>query len=419
MQYYSKQFGIIKQHLLTYFNQKTSGLSPHIRRTINEISYGVLDSGDVVFSNIARSLNENNTLQKTIFRLSTNISKTDLTKTLNDKHLKDIKPFVEKKSIIVIDDSDINKPRSRKQEGLCPIRDASTGEYGNGYNIIYSTLVSEDRKQVKSLITSLYSSLEKGFKSRNDERDKTTRRLKKEFGDNGVYVMDRGFSNLGVFQSFKKNHQYVIRLKSRNIIYKNKTFDMKEWSNRLHLEKYMQITSIKKNGKQILKDVAFTTREIEFGGETFNATVMKLEDHYACVLISNQEKNGMSDYEYGKMLIEQYGCRWSVEEKIRFEKTQFNYENIRLQKLTGLKNMMAIINLLSSFISDIYWKDVSSKIVEVAKVLKKEVRFEYYRLAAGIKRIFNKRIRPPFKYKNNSSLRYFPRSYQLAFFEVF
>ena len=43
MQYYSKQFGIIKQHLLTYFNQKTSGLSPHIRRTINEISYGVLD----------------------------------------------------------------------------------------------------------------------------------------------------------------------------------------------------------------------------------------------------------------------------------------------------------------------------------------------------------------------------------------
>ena len=181
----------------------------------------------------------------------------------------------------------------------------------------------------------------------------------------------------------------------------------------------MQITSIKKNGKQILKDVAFTTREIEFGGETFNATVMKLEDHYACVLISNQEKNGMSDYEYGKMLIEQYGCRWSVEEKIRFEKTQFNYENIRLQKLTGLKNMMAIINLLSSFISDIYWKDVSSKIVEVAKVLKKEVRFEYYRLAAGIKRIFNKRIRPPFKYKNNSSLRYFPRSYQLAFFEVF
>ena len=262
-------------------------------------------------------------------------------------------------------------------------------------------MVSEDRKQVKSLTTSLYSSLEKGFKSRNDERDKTTRRLKKEFGDNGVYVMDRGFSNLGVFQSFKKNHQYVIRLKSRNIIYKNKTFDMKEWSNRLHLEKYMQITSIKKNGKQILKDVAFTTREIEFGGETFNATVMKLEDHYACVLISNQEKNGMSDYEYGKMLIEQYGCRWSVEEKIRFEKTQFNYENIRLQKLTGLKNMMAIINLLSSFNSDIYWKDISSKIVEVARVLKKEVRFEYYRLAEGIKRIFNKRIRHPLKYKNN------------------
>ena len=419
MENYSKEFGKIKHYLEKYFNQKTTGLPSHFRRTINEIAYGVLDNNDVLFSNIARSLNEKTTIEKTINRLSRNISNQDLSEHLNAQHLKNIAPFVEEKTIIVVDDSDINKPRSKHQEHLCPIRDASKGKTGKGYNIIYSTLVSADRKQVKSLTTSLYSTLEKDFKSRNDERDKTIRHLKEEFGNNGVYVMDRGFSNLGVFQSFKQNHQFVVRLKSRNINYEGEKYDMNEWANRLHLESYMQIKSINKNGQCVMKDIAFTTRKIDFSGEEFNATILKLEDHKACVLISNQKINGMTNHEYGKMLIEQYGCRWSVEEKIRFEKQQFNYENIRLQKLTALKNMMSIINLISSFISDIYWKEISYKIIEVARVIKKEVRFEYYRIAEGIKRIFNKRIKAPFKYSQKKSTEYFPRHYQMEFLEIF
>ena len=112
-------------------------------------------------------------------------------------------------------------------------------------------------------------------------------------------------------------------------------------------------------------------------------------------------------------MIEQYGCRWSVEEKIRFEKQQFNYENIRLQSLTGIKNFMAIINILSAFVSKMATSKIVCQIVNVAKSIKPEVRLVYYRLAEGIKTVFRLRNKRIFHYKDYRY--YFTNLNQLEF----
>jgi len=163
MSNYSKTFTKTKAHIKKYLNNKLSTFDAPIKRTINEIFYGVLHSGDVMLSNIGRSLNESTSIKKIVERLSRNISHQDFSIQLEDNHLKDISLMVNKKTVIVIDDTDIHKPRAKNMEAICPIRDGSTGETGMGYYLQNSCIVSDDRKEIKSVLTRIYSTQEKRF----------------------------------------------------------------------------------------------------------------------------------------------------------------------------------------------------------------------------------------------------------------
>ena len=413
----SKIFGKTKAQIQKYLNNKLTKLRPTEKRCLSETFYGILESGNVTLSDIARGLNENIGIKKTSKRLSKNLSSRDFTEDIEDVHLEHLSNNIEKKSIIVFDDSDICKPRSKWLENLCPIRDGSTGETGIGYYLQYSCIVSQERKEVKSVMTRVYSSNAPGHLSRNDEREKHLRKIFKNFDNKGVYVMDRGFSNYGIFNLFGDKREFVIRAKTRNIEVDDNLYELKEWASKLKLEYATQVMSINKNGKRIYKDTAFCVRTVHIEGMKLECVVLKLEGHGNCMLFTNQKRNKLDEYAFGKVVIDQYGCRWSVEEKIRFEKQQFNYENIRIRSYIAIKNMMGIINLISAFISHLYWDELTEKIIKIAKVIKEEVRFEYYRIAEGIKRLFQMRSSPVFHFGTDSR-KYFPRNYQIEFWEL-
>lgn len=413
----SKTFGKTKQHFEKYLNHKISALSSAGRRCVTEVFYGVLQTGNVTLTDIGRSLNENILLKKTVERLSRNLSSEDLSNKLNDAHLKDIALTMDDDALIIFDDSDLRKPRAKKLEFLCPIRDGSTGETGMGYNLQYSCIVSNDRKEVKSLMTNIYSTKESTFYSQNDEKEKHLRKIFRVTDNRGIYVMDRNFSSIENIRLFEGKRKLVVRAKNRNIIHNKKKFNLYKWAKELELEYATQVPAIKNSGKHILKDTYFSVKTIKIEEIEMKAIVMTLEDHEPCIILTNQVQGKLPDWDFGKMVIDQYGCRWSVEEKIRFEKQQFNYENMRLQHFTAMKNMMSIINLISAFISHLNWHEISDKLIEVANVIKDEVRFEYYRITEGIKRIFKMRSSPVFKFGLDSR-RYFPRDYQTEFWEL-
>ena len=278
-------------------------------------------------------------------------------------------------------------------------------------------MVSEDRKQVKTLATRVFSTLEDKHKSSNDEHESLWRGLLQRFGDNGVYVMDRGFRSLQNMRFFMDKAHFVIRDGDRNVIVEGVKRKLIPWANRIQLKNFMQIESIEKSGKRIKKAVAFSVRKIKIEELDLLCVVMKLEDHSACVLITNQIPIDDNLYKFGEKIINQYGCRWSVEEKIRFEKQQFNYENIRVRSINAIRNIMAIVGLVSSFVAHLYWDEISTKIIEVAQVIKEEVRFEFYRIASGINRLFNMRSSPVFNYGKYHT-QYFPRLYQMELWEI-
>ncbi len=81
--------------------------------------YGILAGNKVHLSEIARSLKENITLKKTIDRLSRNLNAFDDKDSLMHNYLTLIKRHVKDDyAVIIIDNSDIAKPTSKKLESL-------------------------------------------------------------------------------------------------------------------------------------------------------------------------------------------------------------------------------------------------------------------------------------------------------------
>ena len=95
-------------------------------------------------------------------------------------------------AVIVIDNSDIAKPASRKLEALAEIREESTGEITRGYLTIEAAVLSESGKMPLPVYEKVFSSAEDGFVSETHENLRCLESLSENFSKNCVRTLDRG-----------------------------------------------------------------------------------------------------------------------------------------------------------------------------------------------------------------------------------
>ena len=143
-----------------------------------------------------------------------------------------------------------------------------------------------------------------------------------------------------------------------------------------------------------------------------------MEGHEPCILITNQKIGKMSHYNFGRMVIEQYGCRWSIEELFRFQKQILDLENMRVRSITALRNFATIIYCLSALfptLEFIYSKTrtMAKKLKDISLPVRSEVRFGFYRFAKGVQYVLQKRNVKPFSFGHYKKI--LPESDQLEF----
>ena len=139
------------------------------------------------------------------------------------KHVKD------DYAVIVIDNSDIAKPSSKKLEALTDIRDGSTGEITKGYQTIEAAVLSESNKMQK-----VFSAAEEGFVSETQENLDCLNAISQNFSSKCVRTLDRGFDANEYYRYFlKRGERFVIRAKkNRNVIYKGATCNILDVANK-------------------------------------------------------------------------------------------------------------------------------------------------------------------------------------------
>ena len=114
-----------------------------------QILYGILAGNKVHLSEIARSLNENISLKKTIDRLSRNLFAFKEKDLVMENYISEVKKQInENQAVIVIDNSDITKPCSPKMEAISDVHEFIF--YALGYAI--ERVLAKTRSGIKGFL---------------------------------------------------------------------------------------------------------------------------------------------------------------------------------------------------------------------------------------------------------------------------
>ncbi len=394
---YNRLAGKLKEDLAVFSQKISKGMKCPAKKFILQMLYGILESNKVHLSEIARSLEENTSLKKTIDRLSKNLFSFDGKENIMKNYINLVKKEINEKScVIVIDNSDITKPYSKKMEGLSDVRDGSTGEIKKGYLTIEAAVLSKGNKMPLPVYEKVFSVSEKGFLSETDENLKCLHYLSANFKKTCVRTLDRGFDAKDYYRYFlERDEKFIIRVKeNRNIIYKNKTCNIMDVAKKYKGNYCMGFTD--RNGKKIQCKISYIpVRLCAFPQKDLVLVVVYGFGKNPMLLLTNMEIQETSQKKKLCIIVTKvYLMRWRIEEYFRFKNQQFHFEDLRVMSLNSIRNLNFFATLAVGYLGIFYSENNGSsfmdKIFECSKRIYKIPKFVFYAMGYAFKQIFSK-----------------------------
>lgn len=382
----------IKSQITRFSGKVSQELDKPKRRFINEMIYGIQASKDVKLANIARALDEDISLIKTVGRLSRQIGSKDLTPTIGNRLIEEGKPFIGKDTVLALDLSDISKEYSQKQEGLAPVRDGSTGKIKDGWPILAVVGADVRGDKVIPLYAKLYTKRGFGFKSENLEILGAIDDIIKGIGKKGVWALDRGGDRWKLFVPIlERKLKFVVRMMSlRDMIDTEKRVrNIAAIARGTRCSKKAEIVihpkgePVKKKTIRIgFEHVSFTFEE----NKELTLVVIKGMGKKPLMLLTNLKVETAEDT---LKIMEIYLTGWKCEESFRFIKEAYQLEDVRVLKYEGLRNIVSLIMAVFFFVSVVLGAAAKLRIL-LKKVYEKSKRlfeippFKQYAICDGI-----------------------------------
>ena len=339
----------IKRDFVNFSKKICKGLARPKCKFVTQILYGILAGNKVHLSEIARSLNETIPLNKTIWRLSRNLSAFEEKEAVMENYISMVKKQIdEDNAVIVIDNSDITKPCSPKMEAISDVRDGSTGEIKKGYCTIEAAVLSEGKKMPLPVYEKVFSA-EEGFISETHENLCCLQSLSARFSKTCVRTLDRGFDGNEYYKYFLKNHEsFVIRAKkNRNVIYNGKTQNIMDVANKYKGNYRMDFMD--RHGKKIECKISYIpVRLCEFPARDLVLVAVYGFGAQPVLLLTNikiTEKKKLC-----LIAAKVYLMRWRIEEYFKFKKQQFELEDLRVMSLQSIRNLNLFATLAAGYI---------------------------------------------------------------------
>ena len=383
----------IKRDLSNFSEKISKGLKRPKKKFVHQMIYGILTGNKVHLSEIARSLKEDITLKKTIERLSRNLFEFECQATLWNNYLTLVKKHVKDDyAVIVIDNSDIAKPSSKKLEALTDIRDGSTGEITKGYQTIEAAVLSESNKMPLPIYQKVFSAAEEGFVSETQENLDCLNAISQNFSSKCVRTLDRGFDANEYYRYFlKRGERFVIRAKkNRNVIYKGAACNILDVANKY--KGNYRMTFKDKKGKTIdCKMSCIPVKLCEFPNKELVLIVVYGFGLEPMMLLSNLKMHEKKKLCH--IVTKVYLMRWRIEEYFKFKKQQFELEDLRVMSLNSIRNLNMFASLATGYIgltSTVHEDTIfMMELKECSKRIYQIPQFIYYTLGYAIERVLS------------------------------
>jgi hypothetical protein len=382
----------LKRGIFNFCAKLSKEFNRPVQKFIASMVYGLLAAQSCNLTEIARKLKEKIKLDNTVERLSRNLADFDGADELHRHYIEQIKGNFDESTILIIDDSDISKPYSSKLEGLCKVRDGSTGEIADGYWYAGISALSSGEKQPIPVYSRIYSSVEEGYLSNNAETLKSLAFLSSHFPKTQIRALDAGYDAGYIFKYFiPRKESFIVRTYgNRNCLYKGKKILISDLAKRFKGKHLLNFR--KKNGKKTnCKISAVTVSLPDYPDVPLNLVICNGLGKEALLLLTNLESN---DNRLGVTIAKVYLMRWRIEEYYRFKKQGFGFEKFLVRSLKDIRNLDLLLTIATGYIgilSETIKESIEIfEIVEASKRLYGLTKFTFYAIADGLYEVFSK-----------------------------
>lgn len=370
-------------------------MSRPTQKFIFQMIFGLLSGQSCFLTEIARKLNERIPLNKTVERLSRRLMSFSERKEIVENYFSEVEKHFDEKTILIIDDSDVSKPCSKKLEGICKVRDGSTGEITDGYWSAGVSAITAEHKQPIPVYNRIYSSLEDEYISNNAETLKSFEFMSAHFPKNTIRALDRGYDAGYVFDYFlPRGEAFVIRMNDRIVLYKGKKEHIKNLARKFK-GKYLLKFETKDGRKRDLKISIVPVSLPSYPNVRLNLVICHGFGKDPMVLLTTLNSD---DDRLCVTITKVYLMRWRIEEYYKFKKQAFGFEKFLVRSLVSIRNLDLLLSVAIGYIGILSEKINSSVavllIIKVSKRLYGLAKFTFYAIAYGLRDIFAKLSSP-------------------------
>lgn len=391
----------MQEKLSRFAGKVCQEMSRPVSKFVCDMLFGICGTGTASVFNIAKHTQDKTTTKKTSERFYRNLGREGLDTELQSALLNMVSSKIKKDSLIIVDESDIEKPYARKMEGLKLVHNGSKAKRTKGYNQLnlLACVESGDAYNLLPVSSDLISTALEADSIKQILQDRLIETAVKCEGK-GVFVFDRGYDDRKTIGFLVNNGlSFIIRgVGVRNIREgcqeHNFGQSVKEMSFKYEMPGFKATETFRcatrRIGVRTDDHPSKKAASVELSlvvGRKYVGKRRKGKDFY--LLCDFADKN-MSEEQIIKEAINGYRKRWKIEEVHRQMKQDLNWESMRLASYTKLKNLNMLLTLALYFIYTC--KDITMKIAMAFPKLicfnKKDwaklQQFVYYRISQVI-----------------------------------
>ena len=345
----------VKQKIRLVADHLKSNLTCPKYKFVLEMLAGIISTGGLNLERISVSLKESISCRHTHKRLCRQVQQNgELMQLINDYILHTTSSNIRDTTCIYLDGGDITYASATSYEYMSKVKDGSTGVIKDGY--VSNLVVCKDNQgRVFPVCYNIYHR-HTGYESDNKETLKIIDLFLSANGNNGIWVLDRGYDSGYIIDKLLSNNcSFIIRMVgTRHLVYK------------------------------------YHYKKCYYKGHEVTMIYYKKKNVDMKLLVSGhiQRKKEI------ELCLERYFQRWCVEDGHRFIKQAFMLEKSRASKFESIK-CLAGLAILAWYVLYKIANDEALKyeLLEQSKTTKpKKVAFDYYRIIRGIQEVFKLRL---------------------------
>jgi hypothetical protein len=381
----------LKRGIFKFCKNISCGFNKTALKFISDMVYGLLSSQSCHLAKIARKLNEDIDLYKTVERLSRNLMTFGGYDQLHENYIHTVEKHFDDDTVFLVDDSDIAKECSKELECLCPILDGSTGETTIGYWYAGVSALTAKNKQPIPVYSRIYSSVEDDYIGKTAETIKSLEFISKHFPKSNIRAFDRSYDSGKIFDYLiDKDEKFIVRMKDRYVIHNGKSVLVKTLAAKYKGKFSLEIKS--KNGKKTQCKISVIPVSLpDYPDKIFNLVICNKGSKEPMILLTNLESD---DPRIGVTVVKVYIMRWRIEEYYKFKKQGYGFEKFLVRSLQSIRNLDLLLTIAIGYVGTLSEKVNESimvaEIIEASKRLYGLSKFTFYSIADGLFEIFSK-----------------------------